>query len=94
MVTPILFGSPGLLPVVHSFLVRPYKTSSSIRRTARALGFFTLIQSRERPERYGASRRFETMPSSPSSHAREYISAPWAFKVLRKAQAAITLGPA
>ena len=31
---------------------------------AGASGFLTLIQSGERPERYGRSRRFATMPSS------------------------------
>jgi hypothetical protein len=36
---------------------------------AGASGFLTLIQSGERPDRYGLSRRFATMPSSPMAQA-------------------------
>ena len=39
------------------------------RFTASHAGFFIFNQSLERPERYGESLRFETMPSSPILHA-------------------------
>jgi hypothetical protein len=45
------------------------QSSSASRCTAGAAGFLLLIQSRERPERYGEPRRFETMPSRPSLQA-------------------------
>jgi len=44
----------------------PPQSSSASRFTAGAFGFLLLIQSRERPDRYGESRRFETIPSSRS----------------------------
>jgi hypothetical protein len=37
--------------------------------TAGAFGFFSLVQSGDRPDRYGRSRRLATMPSSPNLHA-------------------------
>jgi hypothetical protein len=40
-----------------------------IRVAAGASGFFTFTQSAHRPERYGRSRRFATMPSAPSAQA-------------------------
>jgi len=36
---------------------------------AGASGFFTLIQSGDRPDLYGLSRRFATVPSSPMRQA-------------------------
>jgi hypothetical protein len=49
-----------------SHLVR---SSSASRLTAGAAGFLLLIQCRDRPERWGELRRFDTMPSSPSLQA-------------------------
>src|SRR5262245_46471207 len=40
---------------------------SMMRVAAGASGFFTVIQSAQRPERYGASRRLLTIPSSTAS---------------------------
>lgn len=45
------------------------QSSSASRVTAGALGFFTLTQCAERPERYGEPSRFDTMPSQPSAQA-------------------------
>jgi hypothetical protein len=45
------------------------QSSSSSRFTAGAFEFFILSQPGERPERYGESFAFETMPSRPSLHA-------------------------
>ena len=44
-------------------------SSSASRFTAGALGFLTLSQSSDRPNRYGEPRRFDTMPSQPSVQA-------------------------
>ena len=44
-------------------------SSSASRFTAGALGFLTLSQSSDRPNRYGEPRRFDTMPSQPSLQA-------------------------
>src|SRR5207249_10615442 len=43
----------------------PPQSSSASRRTASHAGFLLLSQSGERPERYGESFRFDTMPSRP-----------------------------
>src|SRR5262249_1953791 len=54
----------------HAHLRRSFDQSSSASRfTSGASAFFILSQSGERPERYGESLRFETMPSSPSLQA-------------------------
>src|SRR5262249_20673711 len=45
------------------------QSSSASRVTAGAFGLFILCQSGERPERYGESFLFDTMPSSPILHA-------------------------
>src|SRR5262245_7904777 len=52
----------------HRRFFLPHSSSSS-RLTAGAAEFFILSQSGERPERYGESFRFETMPSRPSLQA-------------------------
>ena len=44
-------------------------SSSASRFTAGDAGFLILIQSFDRPKRYGESRRFETIPSHPSLQA-------------------------
>jgi hypothetical protein len=49
-------------------------SSSASRFTAGAFGFFDLIQCGDRPELYGESRRFDTIPSRPSSQARRKTS--------------------
>src|SRR5262245_26497380 len=51
------------------------RSPSMMRVAAGASGFFTLTQSGDRPERYGASRRFDTMPSRPSAQACRNIGA-------------------
>ena len=46
------------------------------RDIAGCFRFFTLIQSGDRPARYGRSRRFETKPSKPKLQAARNRSAP------------------
>ncbi len=59
-----------------------------IRIAAGASGFLTLIQSGDRPERYGRSRRLATMSSSPSLRAwRNTVLAVGAVQVLGQADA-------
>jgi hypothetical protein len=55
------YGPPHNSPLPQS--------SSASRFTAGAFGFLLLIQWRERPEEYGESRRFDTIPSRPSLQA-------------------------
>jgi hypothetical protein len=50
-------------------LPRVRQSSSASRFTAGAAGFLTLIQSFDRPNRYGEPIRFDTMPSHPSLQA-------------------------
>ena len=49
--------------------LRHRHSSSASRFTAGAAGFLTLIQSADRPNRYGEPSRFDTMPSQPSLQA-------------------------
>jgi hypothetical protein len=49
--------------------LRHRHSSSASRFTAGEAGFLTLIQSADRPNRYGEPRRFDTMPSQPSLQA-------------------------
>jgi hypothetical protein len=57
---------------VLALLERPIRNL----RAAGLAGFLTLIQHCDRPERYGKSRRFETMPSSPIKQACLKMMAP------------------
>jgi hypothetical protein len=68
----------GLPSTFRSHVVTRHdqKLPSIIRIAAAAFGFLTLIQLFEGPERYGASIRFETMPSRPSLQIALKISAP------------------
>ena len=50
-------------------LPRVLQSSSASRFTAGAAGFLTLIQSFDRPNRYGEPSRFDTIPSQPSLQA-------------------------
>src|SRR6516162_3271497 len=65
-------------------LQRPQSSSAS-RFTAGAFGFLTLTQCGERPELYGESSRFDTMPSQPSVQACLKIIAPSPLKCRLKA---------
>jgi len=50
------------------------KCPSTLRVAAGAFGFLLLSQARAGPDGYGASIRFETMPSRPRSQARQTFS--------------------
>jgi hypothetical protein len=50
-------------PTYWFFFDHRHHSISAIRLIAGLSGFFTLIQSGHRPDRYGRSRRFATMPS-------------------------------
>src|SRR5215203_4869462 len=70
------FTKRDFLRTVHHFDSFWPQSSSRSRRTAGLSGFFDFSQVFDGPLRYGASNRFETMPSSPSRQACSKTAGP------------------